>query len=91
MRTIPEIRDRLFALAEEHGIPELASLAEETRRRFNGRKAPVRSVFVTDDLAAQVQAYAAKHPKASMHDIGERFGINQGRVSEILFGRREDA
>lgn len=31
--TIPEIRKRMHELAIEHGIEELAQLAEETKRR----------------------------------------------------------
>ena len=31
--TLPEIRERLFALAEQHNLPELRTLAEHTRRR----------------------------------------------------------
>lgn len=87
-RTIPQIRERLVELAAVHSIPELADLAEETRRRFHGRKAPVRSFGITPELKAEVRAHAASHPKKHMRDIAQVFKIDQGRVSEILFGKR---
>ena len=88
MTTIPEIRTRLHELSTIHGIPELAVLAEATRRRSHGRKGRVVSREVTPALEAEVRDYAKLHKEESMHVIGQRFGINQGRVSEILFGKR---
>lgn len=87
-RTIPEIRERLKDLAKVHSLPELADLADETKRRPAGRQAPPCSRAITDELADQVRAYAAENPTAPLNAIGLRFGINQGRVSEILFGKR---
>lgn len=87
-RTIPEIRERLLEIAAEHGIPEVADLAHETRREFHGRKAPVESAAVTPELAERVRRYATENPRASMLKIGVKFGLNQGRVSEIMFGKR---
>jgi hypothetical protein len=87
-RTIPEIRVRLYELAKEHGIPELTQLADETRRRWHGRKAPVRAFGITDEVRANVRAHAAAYPKKPMREIARVFGIDQGRVSEILFGKR---
>lgn len=87
-RTLPQIRARLLEIADEAGLPEVAELADETRREYHGRKAPVESRAVTPKLAASVRTYARRHPKASLLRIGVRHGINQGRVSEILFGKR---
>lgn len=75
-------------LAQEHALPELQWLAEETKRRFNGRRAPIRSRHVDDDLRIRIQAYAAANPKASQQAIAEHFSTNAGRVSEALFGKR---
>lgn len=86
--TIPQVRERLLALSIEHDLPELAALAEQTRRRHAGRKAPVASVALTPELAGRIRAYARKHPAETMVSIGVRFGVNQGRVSEALFGKR---
>jgi hypothetical protein len=88
LRTIPEIRQRLKQLAKFHGLPELAQLADETRRRSARRQARPHRRRITDDLKAQVSAYAAAHPTEALDLIGERFNIDGGRVSEILHGKR---
>ncbi|RAK68713.1 hypothetical protein DJ019_01470 [Phenylobacterium kunshanense] len=85
---MPEIRARLHELALEHGIQELSSLAEETKRQYHGRRASVRSRAVDIELAARVHEFAREHPDLPQRDIGRRFQIDGGRVSEILFGRR---
>lgn len=87
-RTIPEIRARLHELADELGVPELAQLAEETRRQYHGRRAPSRARPVDDSLAMRVTLFARRHPDMPQREIGRRFGIDGGRVSEILFGKR---
>jgi hypothetical protein len=87
-RTIPEIRARLFELADAHGIPELAVLAEETKREYHGRAGRTDARKVTPELAEQVRAYAARHPGENHRNIGAHFGIDGGRVSEILHGKR---
>lgn len=87
-RTIPQIRARLIELAAEHGIPELEELALETKRRPHVRKAPARSVQMTDRVAEDIRRYAAKHPRMPYAQIGVHFNLNQGRVSEALAGKR---
>ncbi|WP_296595506.1 hypothetical protein [Phenylobacterium sp.] len=87
-RTIPEIRSRLHELAIEHGLPELAQLAEETKRQYHGRRASPRARPVDMAIAARVQRFARLHPNMPQREIGRRFGIDGGRVSEILFGKR---
>jgi len=75
-------------MAVEHNLPELAELAEETRRKFHGRRAPIRARAVNEDVAATVKIYADDHPQMPQREIGRIFGIDGGRVSEILFGKR---
>ena len=87
-RTIPQIRQRLYELALEHGIPELAQLADETRRQYHGRRAPIRARRVDDVTAEKVRRFARRYPVLPQREIGQRFGIDGGRVSEILFGKR---
>lgn len=38
--------------------------------------------------AAAIRAYCARHPDADLQDVAHRFGVNIGRVSEALHGRR---
>lgn len=86
--TIPEIRARLHELAHEHGIEELADLAEATRRRPPIRLAPVRSRPMDHAVTVAIRAYAAAHPTAHLSAIAEVFKVNPGRVSEALAGKR---
>lgn len=93
-RTIPEIRERMHQLAREiearypGHAGELHRLAEETKREYGGRRAAPYAPPVTDELAEQVREYAHLWPRAPLDRIGRRFGINVGRVSEVLNGRR---
>jgi hypothetical protein len=86
---IPEIRIRLHEIADERGIPELAELAEATKRRYHGRAAGTVSAPVTDALAEAVRAYCAAYPEMPEHRVCILFNLNQGRVSEILRGKRK--
>lgn len=85
MRTIPQIRARLHELAEEHGLPELAELAEETKRRSPARRA--RKQNATYD-PAEVREYAEAFPDLPYHELANAFGITIGRVSEAIAGKR---
>lgn len=83
-RGIPEIRNRLRAIANETGIEELRDLADEMYRRPAIRRADRRSPSLTPELAEKIKAYAIQHPKDHLQDIAEIFGVNPGRVSESL-------
>jgi hypothetical protein len=93
-RTIPEIRERLHEVALAislrcpHEAAELHQLAEETRREYAGRRARTFAPAVTDRLAACVREYARAHPREPFDRIGRLYGLNIGRVSEILHGKR---
>jgi hypothetical protein len=87
--TIPKIRIRLHEIAEERGIPELAELAEATKRRPPVRKAPTVSARITPALSDAVRAYCAAFPHLPEHEVSRFFQLNQGRVSEILRGKRK--
>ncbi len=82
-RTIPEIRQRLYEIAIE-----LNALADETRREFHGRRVPTTSKAMTTERTEAIREYAGAHPERSEHEIAVLFGVNQGRVSEALFGKR---
>ena len=86
--TIPEVRDRLRELAEEHGIEELNALADQMYREYNNGRASTRSPTVTAELAEEIRAYKKSHPDAHQQDIAEHFGVNHGRISEALSGDR---
>lgn len=86
-RTIPQIRARLRELAEEHGIPELSELADESVRRFGGRRARVKALKVTPEIEAHIRELAASGT-LTQQEISQRVGVTAGRVSETLFGKR---
>lgn len=83
--SIPEVRDRLRELADEHGIDELHELAGELYRKSPAKKrAPVRSPTLTAEMAEEIRDYATANPDAHQQDIAEHFGVNHGRISEAL-------
>lgn len=88
--TVPEVRDRLYEMSEIYRMPELRQLADQLWRRRPGRK-PVRpqSRRVTPELREAIREFARGHPGMPEDRIGDHFGVNQGRVSEALFGFRK--
>lgn len=86
--TIPEIRERMKALADEHGIPELRDLAEETRRRPPIRRAPPRWPRLTEDRKAAVRVAFTDNPTWGVRELADSFNTSIGRVSEAIRGYR---
>lgn len=99
--TIPEVRQRIEAIAAEllmfrseadleRAADELRALVAELRRRPNGNlaKAPRHSRSMTPGLAERIRQDAAAHPADSMFTVAARHGVNQGRVSEAIYGKR---
>jgi hypothetical protein len=85
---LPEVASRLRALAIELGCDELNELADEIGRRSPRQRAPISSAPMTDALRAQIRAVKAAEPDLSQAEIGRRFNLNPGRVSEALRGKR---
>lgn len=86
--TLPEVQEQLRVFAQDWGRPELASLADEMRRRSSGpRPAPV-SQPMTEDLAKAIRALKAANPGMTQVEIARKCRVNQGRVSEVLKGKR---
>lgn len=83
-KPIPEIRARLYELAVIHSIPELADLADDTKRNPPIRRAKSTRRKLTPPVAVKVRAYAKAHPNMAMRDIGLVFNLDQGRISEAL-------
>lgn len=52
------------------------------------RRSPRRKRYVTRNLIGQIKAYARQNPLMHFDDIAAHFGVNPGRVSEILNGKR---
>jgi hypothetical protein len=100
-RTIPEIRDRLHELAKQLRTSpdlvvrivaeELDRLADETKRVYRKPVVRMTAKHVTPEIEAAVRDYCARHPTAIFREVGLRFGIDGGRVSEIVSGKRAAA
>ena len=86
--TIPEVRSRLRVLAVELDEPELKALADQLVRRRNRTGVRSTSNAITPDLSAAIRVFASRNPDMSEHNIGLAFNVNQGRVSEALYGKR---
>jgi hypothetical protein len=87
--TIPQIRDRMYELSAELHCPELARLADATRRRSPCRRAPPRHKPITESMMHAIRQMARDLPNVPLEEIGRRFGIKGGRVSEVLHGYRD--
>lgn len=97
--TIPEIRKEMHVIADlidmdpptadpDRGL-RLHQIAEATRRLQHGRRAPRAQGTPDAEQSEEIRQFAAANPDATMFDIGRRFNVNQGRVSEALFGKRK--
>lgn len=93
--TFAEARGRLLQIADEaelHGwltwADELRDIEKRVARRKAHRKAPVRSQPITPGLERKIRGLRRRYPKLSQQKIGEMVGVNSGRVSEALVGKR---
>jgi hypothetical protein len=96
-KTLPEIRERMYEIAdalERRGLHdyaiELHSLADETKRKYYGRKQKAKAPSITGEMKGRIIQYAADHPLALQREIASHFGVDGGRVSEVLNGHREE-
>ena len=89
---IPEIRAQILATANTCRDPSLKSRLltweRELHRRPYVRKASQHSKPTTQGLADRIRHHAVRHPHAPLQEIAVAFGVNIGRVSEALSGKR---
>jgi len=97
MSNIPTAREQLQGIAKRLQIgaitkPQAAREIRSTMRllvrQSPVRRAPRVSRYVTRRLIGEIRAFARVHPLMTLQDIAEHFGVNIGRVSEILNGKR---
>lgn len=86
--TIPDLAIELRTLAARHAVPELTLIADALRRRRPSAPAKPSSRKATDELRDQIRAFARANIGMSQQEIAHRFGVNAGRVSEALHGKR---
>jgi hypothetical protein len=63
------------------------ALMQETYRRSYSRT-PTKSKRVTPEIRVSVRKLAADFPDMSHQELADAHGINPGRISEILHGKR---
>ncbi|MCA1452877.1 hypothetical protein I6F35_06530 [Bradyrhizobium sp. BRP22] len=97
MKTIPTIRLRLHALADRITDPELAAelhaLADETKRKPSKRPhVPRQRQGLSPEVKRAVRTFAADpaNRHVGLLEMARRFNTNQGRISEVINGRRDD-
>lgn len=85
---LPEIQNELRELAKKHKLPRLTYLANQMSRR-KGTRANVSSLTVTPSIRKKIIELKRKHPRMTQFEIAEKCRVNQGRVSEVLRGKRK--
>jgi hypothetical protein len=93
---IPDIQERLNQVADEletgadicEAAAEIRRLSANLSRRKPIRKAPISSSPMTPELTEEIRDYWRANPAMSQTDIGAKFNVNAGRVSEAVRGYR---
>lgn len=88
---LPEIKAELQRIRKYHEYvtERLTVLIEQIDRRKPNGRAPRRSKPITEELRQQArELYAEGKAGLTMQDVAVRLGINAGRVSEAVHGKR---
>ena len=93
MANIPRAREILTEALEFNMDSEVrtrieAAMQEMYRDYSLGRRAPVQSSPVTDEVRRLIKTYAMTYPDMTQQQIAHEFNLNAGRVSEILTGKK---
>ena len=64
----------------------LEALTLMHREKYKRVRSPVSSKKITPELRDEIKYYVRSRPKDSSSQVAQRFGVNPGRVSEILAG-----
>lgn len=92
-KPIPELRHQLMLLATHKDMPEqfraqLRSITGHMWRKPAIKRAPPTANHMTSKLAAAIREWAKNHMNETNREIASRFGVDAGRVSEVLHGDR---
>lgn len=92
---IPEVRDKLRAIADTiyragftRWAGELRRLESELYRRRALKSHRTVSASITDHMRRTIRKIKRRRPSITYQEISEITGVNIGRVSEILRGKR---
>lgn len=67
---------------------ELMAIEAMLYRKAPVRRASVNSQKMTPELAKSIRVFAARNEDMPLQQIAQKFGVNSGRVSEVLHGER---
>jgi hypothetical protein len=85
--SIPEARKLLAAYALEWDKPELLDLSRRmVRRKPKYPVARANRKSLDAALAVDIRVFKDLNPTMSNRDIGRKFGVDGGRVSEAIHG-----
>lgn len=76
------------AITRQNAAKVVTATLPMLTRKSPVRRSPRRKRYVTQRLIGQIKAFARQHPLMHLDDIAAHFGVNPGRVSEILNGKR---
>lgn len=90
-KPIPQLRARLMTLATDRDMPdkfreELRRIVGDMWRKPAVKRAPATANAMTPELARNIRAWAYTHMDETNREIASRFGVDAGRVSEVLHG-----
>lgn len=92
MKTIPQVRNELLDIAANVQDKVLGrkiySLVKQLHRRPAVRRAAIEHAKMTPELSIRIKRYAELHPRMSYATIGLRYNVSNGRVSEVVAGKR---
>ncbi|MBA4042892.1 MAG: hypothetical protein C0471_00490 [Erythrobacter sp.] len=82
--SVPQVRKRLFEIAEETNNEELVYLANELFQKQMKKKAKAKSDELTPELAEEIREYLLANPELHNQDVANVFNVNIGRVTDAL-------
>lgn len=96
---LPEIQEALHQCADDILFPllpvdmqdmgrRLHLLADSISRRSSIKHAPKASRRMTPELAEAIRKDKSENPSLTYQKLAERHGVNTGRISEALRGKR---
>jgi|688.fasta_scaffold1251692_2 hypothetical protein len=91
---LPQVKDALIALSGEPHCPSdiakrLRKLALEIPRRKPYSRGPAKSAPITAALRQKIRDFYFSNPGLTQLEVGRKFNVNPGRVSEAIRGFRK--
>lgn len=88
--TVPEVRKQLSSIARilREAATNIDGLEAQLHRAKVRKRAAPTSAKMTDELADAIRRKAKQRPEWSQATLGRWAGVNPGRVSEALRGKR---